>query len=427
MTLAASVRAGLDAVAVGPGDRVLVAASGGLDSTALLHTLVEIGQPVVAAHVDHQLRPDSDADGAFVAELAAKLGVPCVRLAVTVGEGNRQAQARRARYAALADAAREQGCPAVATAHTATDQAETVLLALARGAGLRGLAGMPVERALAPGVRLVRPLLQSARADVEAAARAAGWTWRDDPSNATGVYARNRLRHTVLPALRAEGGADRRIAASADAARAGLAVVQRHLDGLAVGDQRLGLGVAALDAEIQSVLLAEAVARWAPDAARSRAVVARLVALLEAEVGACVEAGGVRVWRERDALRFETDVPAPDLGHLVSTPLDAVPAAFPPDRLTEVVDADRVDGPVALRSWRPGDRIRPLGMDGSRLVVDVLRERGVPRADRPAAAVVTVGDRVAWVVGHRLAASVAVTGGTRRAARWTWRPSRGAG
>ncbi len=140
-------------------------------------------------------------------------------------------------------------------------------------------------------------------------------------------------------------------------------------------------------------------------------------------MGACVESGGLRVWRERDAIRFETGAPVPDLGCLVSTPVDGVPTAFPSDPLAEMVDLDRVDGPVALRFWRAGDRIRPLGLGGSRPVADVLRESGVPRADREAVPVVTVGDRVAWVVGHRLAASVALTDATRRAARWAWRAS----
>ena len=113
-----------------------------MDSTALLRLAVEAGCDVAAVHVDHGLRPDSSQDGAFVAELARALGVPCRIVPSAPAPGNVQAEARAARYAALAEAAAlALGCDAVATAHTADDQAETLLLALVRGAGLRGLAG----------------------------------------------------------------------------------------------------------------------------------------------------------------------------------------------------------------------------------------------------------------------------------------------
>ena len=418
-----AVRAGLDACGVGAYDRVLVACSGGLDSTVLLRSLAALGRPAVAAHVDHGLRESGGGDAAFVEALAADLGLEAAARRVAVAEGNVQAEARRARYAALAEMARDHGCAAVATGHTATDQAETVLMALVRGAGLRGLAGMPRRRSLAEGVDLVRPLLAVPRADVEAAAREAGWTWREDPSNATDAYRRNRLRHTVLPVLRAEAGPglDVRIAASAGAARAGLSLVRQAVGASRPDPARLGLeALRGLDPGVLRLVLAEAAADWAPGAERSRALVERLEALLDAEVGTRVEAGGVAVWRERDALRVEA--PGRGLGgRLEAAPLEGVPEAFPPSPWEEVVDAGALRGPVEVRGWREGDRIRPVGLDGSKLVADLLRERGVPAADRPRVPVVVVGGEVAWVVGHRLAAGVAVGASTRRAVRWTWR------
>ena len=144
-------------------------------------------------------------------------------------------------------------------------------------------------------------------------------------------------------------------------------------------------------------------------------------------MGACVESGGLRVWRERAAVRFETAA-APVLdGMLVSTPLLETPDFFPADRFTEVVDVDRVSGSVQVRGWREGDRIQPVGMVGSRLVSDLLRERGVARADRAHVPVVLVEGEVAWVVGHRLSARVAVTAETRGVLEWAWRRSEGAG
>lgn len=424
MTVAERVRAGLRACGVAPSDHVLVGASAGVDSTVLLRVLVGLGQPVVACHVDHGLREESADEGAFVAALAADLGVPVERRAVVVGPGNVQAEARRARYAALADAARQRGCPFVATGHTADDQAETVLAALVRGAGLRGLGGMPPARPHGPDVVLVRPMLDVLRVELEAEAESQGWSWREDPSNASDAYRRNWLRHNVMPSLASGGGANvaRRVAAAAEAARAAGGLVRDRLAAATEGAGRLRLGaLAVLPLAARSLLLAEAVAAWAPTVPRSRPLLDRLARLPEAEVGTRVEAAGLCVWREPDALRFESVVEAGADGHLTVSRLDAVPAAFDRDPLTEIVDADRAAGALDVRPWRDGDRIRPLGLDGSQLVSDLLRDRGVARADRARVPVVLVDGEIAWVVGHRLAAFVAVGPGTDRAARWAWR------
>lgn len=430
MTLAAQVRDGLRAAGVREADRLAVAVSAGLDSTVLLRTCAALGREVVALHVDHQLRSRGEEDAAFVAALARDLGARFEGLTVEVADGNVQAEARRARYAALAEAAARHRCPWVVTAHTASDQAETVLAALARGAGLRGMAGMPRTRTLRADVTLVRPMLTVARAAIQAEADAHGWTWREDPSNAERAYRRNRLRADVMPWMEAEfgGEVDLRIAASAATARTALGLVQDRLRTLTVAPGRLAVdGLRALALDVRALVLAEAVARWAPEAVRSASGLARLGALIDADVGACAEGGGLRVWRERDVLRFEAIAPPVLDGVLVSTPLSDSPGSFPADRFTEVVDADRVPGRIEVRGWRKGDRIRPVGMEGSRLVSDLLRERGVPRADRARVPVVLVEGEVAWVVGHRLSSQVAVTPETRRVLEWAWRRSEGTG
>ena len=423
--LAEAVREGLAACGVGPHDRLLVAASGGLDSTALVQTLAAIGQPAVLAHVDHGLRPDAGQDGAFVGRLAQHLGLRAERLAVTVGPGNVQSQARRARYRALAEAARSLDCAAVATGHTATDQTETVLMALVRGAGLRGLAGMPPRRTLDGTVDLVRPLLGVTRDALADAARQRGWAWREDPSNGGEAYRRNRLRHIVLPVLRDEGGpgVEQRVALAARHARDALALARSLVEHDRIPLDRLR----ALPAAARRAVIAEAVACWTPEALRSRSLIERLAGLVDAPVGARVASSGIQVWRERDALRYDGATgEGPAAGTFASEPLDRVPAAFPAEPFTEIVDLDATDG-AGLRRWHPGDRIRPLGLGGSRAVSELLRERGVAVADRAAVAVVARGDEVLWVVGHRLAAAAAVTAKTQRAARWTWHRDEGAG
>jgi len=200
---------------------VLVAVSGGPDSVALLRGLTAVRRPgsgqLIAAHFNHALRgEDSDADEAFVVDLCGRQGIPCQvgRAEWTAGmpdkaTGNDREQAgvrseaalRAARYQFLCETACRVGARYVATGHTADDQAETVLLRILRGTGIAGLAGIRQHRQLTPGVSLVRPLLTVSRRQVREYLEALGQTCRDDRSNADLRYARNRIRHELLPHL----------------------------------------------------------------------------------------------------------------------------------------------------------------------------------------------------------------------------------
>lgn len=450
--------------------RTAVAVSGGLDSTALLRLSVEAGCDVVAVHVDHGLRPDSNDAAAFVGELARALGVTSRVVRASPAAGNVQAEARSVRYAALETVARELACDAVATAHTADDQAETLLLALVRGAGLRGLAAMPPARPVSRGsdLALLRPLLGTERAELAAVAEAEGWVWREDASNAGEAYRRNRFRHTVLPALRAEGGPGtaRRIAAAAAAARAALDDVgpARRLRDLGTADARGGwlptAALAALAAPARRALWAEALAAWT-DGPRSAPVVASVDALLDAEAGRRVGLGRWTAWRDRDRIRLVADAPrsrvetvaGPPPWTLV-TPLGTLTAALEtesalpggegsasvrsagPGRgpggepgvrgtVSEAVHADALASGAELRPWRAGDRMRPLGLGGSRLVSDVLQDRRVPPSEKARQLVLVAGGDVLWLVGHRLAEAAAAQAGAPTV-QLVWRPVAGA-
>jgi len=180
---------------------VVVGCSGGADSLALLALAVDGGLAPIAVHVDHGLRPDSDREAGIVADAAARLGAGFDARRVTIaGEANLEARARTARYDALEAARVAHGATAVLVAHTADDQAETVLLNFLRGSGSAGLAGMPARRG-----RVVRPLLAARRADVRAECTRRELTPWEDPSNDD---RRNWIRREVLPLLEQGAGRD---------------------------------------------------------------------------------------------------------------------------------------------------------------------------------------------------------------------------
>ena len=202
--LAGAVARGADALGIPDGQHLLLAVSGGPDSMALLHGAARLGPErgwrLTVAHLDHALRADSARDAEFVAAGAAGLGLACelrrtdvTALAATEGRSLEDA-ARQARYRFFEEVAAPDAL--IATAHTADDSAETVVLNLVRGSGLAGVSGIPARRG-----RIVRPLLQARREELRRALDAQGIAYRIDPSNADLSYARNRIRHEVLPAL----------------------------------------------------------------------------------------------------------------------------------------------------------------------------------------------------------------------------------
>ncbi|SFD57082.1 tRNA(Ile)-lysidine synthase [Micromonospora sediminimaris] len=324
---------------------VLVACSGGADSLALAAATAFVapraGRAAGLVTVDHGLQAGSRHRAEAVARWATEAGlapVEVVRVEVAGRPGGPEAAARDARYQALAEVAGGYRASALLTGHTRDDQAETVLLALARGAGPRGLAGMPARRDLA-GTPLVRPLLEIGRAETRAACVALGLVPWDDPHNSDPAYARSRVRADVLPVLiRALGpGVLDNLARTAALVAADNAVLDElAVEALSRARHPAGGLATRILAELAPAVRGRVLRTWAhelgaPPAALSHRHVAALDALVTAWRGqrASYLPGGLRVLRRDDRLVSESSPaspadPAPVSEAVGSAPDDAV-------------------------------------------------------------------------------------------------------
>jgi tRNA(Ile)-lysidine synthase len=424
--------------ACGAAGPVVVGVSGGLDSTVLLDALVRAGVPVVGVHVHHGLRgADADADAAHAEALCAARGVPFVlRRAEHPPESNRQAWGRALRYRVFVETARAHGAAWAATAHHADDQAETVLLALLRGTGPRGLAGMAEVRRLEGGVRLVRPLLALPRAALRAYVETHALTWREDASNADPRYRRAALRRDVMPRLEAlSPGAAARIARSAafvGAERRLAAPAWRRLFASALVPTPTGgqVHAAALDGLPEAVrtgVLFEAVRRFLHRGATVDLAL-RLDRHLHAQVGRRLVLGGVTVYRTRKGLAFVQAAAEGQVGRVLEPGASVAlpggrltleiappPAWFARDPNVAWFDADALALPLIVRVWQAGDRIVPFGMAGHQNVSDVLTNANLEpdvRARTPV--VLDAHGAVVAVVGVRAGHVAPLTDATRR-------------
>lgn len=194
------------------GSRVVLAVSGGVDSMVMLHLFARFAEAadltLTAAHVNHGLRGAvSDGDEELVGKVAAEYGIPFKSTRWQFdGAGNLQDRARQFRMDFFSTVAREMDARFIATGHNQNDQAETVLMHLIRGAGLKGLSGIPWRATFADGITIVRPLLGVGRNEIEAYARERSIAFAEDASNATDAYARNEVRHKLMPAMEGFNG-----------------------------------------------------------------------------------------------------------------------------------------------------------------------------------------------------------------------------
>ena len=432
--LSALARAVRDSGLLAEGSRGVALVSGGADSAALAAGLVEVLGPdgVLALHLNYGLRESAGGDEETCRELCGRLETELVVERPSLEGGNVQAQARDARYAAAEGLRRERRLDWIAAGHTRTDLAETVLYRLATSPGRRALLGLPARRG-----SLIRPLLGLRRDQVRALVSEAGLPYADDPTNEEPLYARNRIRNEVLPVL---GEIGPEAEATIAETQAELGEESEVLDRIAsdflaeTGAEGAGAisreSLAPLEPALRRLALralAERATGVSVPLGRSRA--AQIWRLLAEPEGGVIElGGGVEARVEHGHVRFAAGSPE-ELGESVlSIPgvcrfgpwevraeLEAgVPAADGPD--LAVLDPDAVGGSLVVRGWREGDRMRPLGLGGSKSLQDLFTDRKVPRSLRHALPVVASGERIAWIAGVAVSEEFVARPGAERAA-----------
>ena len=431
------------------GQTVLIGASGGADSTALLLLLSRLAPrldiAVRAAYFDHELRGKkaSAAERQAVEALARSACAPLITASGDVRGHARKRRlgieeaARELRYAFLAEAAREAGARVVAVGHTADDQVETILMHILRGSGLSGLAGMlprspwPVSALGGDDLTLVRPLLETRRAETEAYCRESGIEPLADVSNRSPRYRRNVVRNDLLPLLReyvpgVDASLLRLARAAASERQAQDETAARLLDDAATGEAgRIRLSIASLrqaPPDLLPLTMRLAASRLLHDTrdlserhllAMARAIGKPAGTSLDLPRGLKlrVDYGEVMLSladRGAEPLPIEgVDLTLPGEtragGWRLEASLVVGVATLPESPWEATVDADTLVGKLSVRRRRPGDRFQPLGIRGTKKLQDFFVDLKIPRAARSGVPLVCVGEAIAWVVGHRIA------------------------
>ncbi len=433
-----------------PGGRILVAVSGGPDSVALLHILLDLrpgwGWEIAAAHLHHGLRGgEADADLAFTAQMVEGLGIPFFHRVLPPGGlmeagGSLQEAARVARYAFLEETLHEWGGQRIAVGHQADDQAETVVSALLRGAGTRGLRGMPYRRGA-----VVRPILDITRQEILDYLAERSIPFRQDPSNEEMSYKRNWIRHELIPSMsRFNQGVAGLLRQTARICMDEDDLLQAQAEKVWNETILLREGVVEIPAEryrqehraIRRRILVkayevvrgdakglafrhvEAMDRLALDRGRER--------WLHLPGGVRLVVGGGRVvlgpaeaMRPRSLLHrvvFPGETRVPEAGLRIRWDVvDGRTGRTAPVRGESVhMDLDAIQGGLLLRGPRAGDRLRPVGLGGTKKVHDILVDSKVPRRLRWRVPLLVDDAGVVWVVGHELDQRVRPHRETRR-------------
>jgi len=452
------------------GDRVVIGVSGGPDSLCLLDTLHHLGFPLICAHLDHGLRQESSDEAAYVKSIAQSYNLPFEierqGVALKAGSGvSLEEAARLARYNFLVRVARKNNAHVIATGHSADDQVETVLMHFLRGTGPSGLRGMLPDTPLdswvgipdAQGIRLIRPLLALNRDQTEDHCQAVGLEPVIDSSNMDHAFFRNRIRHELLPLLETYNPGIRQVLLRL--ARIMTAEVDLMAEMVAsdwesvfepLGDSALLLRVESMKGKplaLQRALLRSAIKKLQPsvrdvsfdtierglqfvsDPIRpaSRPLIADLMLRDLGEEILLYHTDSPVVFDRLPQLIGDAQVEVPIPGEvelvggwkLITASESIAPGSYQTYLNTlegdfAVIDESSLSAPLSVRSRVPGDRIQPLGLEGTTKVSDIMINNHIPDLARARWPIVVSGDEVVWVAGIRMSHLFRLTEGTGR-------------
>lgn len=416
------------------GSNILIACSGGLDSSVLLHLMTTQNCQLGVAHLNYRLRgTDSKADEKFVAALAKQYDLPFhlkttdTAVLVENSKDSLQMVARDLRYNWFAQLCEDHHYDFVMTAHHADDALETLLMHLERGSGLKGLLGIPKQNG-----NILRPLLDYSKEDILDYAKSFDLNWREDSSNQTNAYKRNELRNLVIPVLKK----------SLPNIVAQSRISQNHLK---QSEQLVAAYLASLKGKVwtqnQNELQIQLNALM--QLPESEAVLFHLLApygftdwskiyqLPGAESGKTIAAPGYRLLKDRDFLIMTPTAtndqekywiePKQDQAHLpIKFRFEIKSQLEPVDSSSIFVDADRLQFPLCLRNWQAGDRFIPFGMQGSKKISDYLIDQKISRFEKEKIWLLCSDKKIVWLLGHRADDRFKVTEKTSNLLKITW-------
>ena len=440
---------------VTPGNTIVLAVSGGIDSIIMLHLFAALRADwdfhLAVAHINHQLRgEESDGDEAFVRRAALSLEIPFFGKRVdTLGHAaathlSKQEAARNLRYEFFEEVRQQRTADCVATAHQADDNAETVLMNALRGAGVRGLSGIPERR---EDGKIIRPLLFARRRDIEQYANDRKIEFRSDSSNESTKYWRNYVRQTIIPMLEASAGSD--VIASLNTLSQLMhqldlmisAEVRASMDDSAfiMDDGECSVAISLLQSKppyLQEGMILEVFRKIGAEVESDK--VHRVLGLCDLETGSVVQLSKtLHVFRDRDRLTFVRPGKTPNLHQVVllgdsysfsdfrfslSAPVSR-PASFGSDHRIEFVDATKLGDHLVLRSWRDGDWFIPLGMKTKKKVSDFFIDEKIPLMQKRGIPILESDGLVVWVCGKRLDDRFKITPETKSVVRIEFYPT----
>ncbi|MBR4583857.1 MAG: tRNA lysidine(34) synthetase TilS [Bacteroidales bacterium] len=403
------------------GTRLLCAVSGGIDSIVMLHLLNEMNYECVVAHCNFKLRgEESDGDEQFVRQMCEKLFVPCF---VNVFDTHKYADetglsiqmaARKLRYDWFYELAEKENCQYIALAHNSDDQAETAILNIVRGTGIRGVSGMKPLLG-----KLFRPLIEVSRADIAQISADDKIPYHDDSTNATTKYARNKVRHLVLPLLQEINAAAkenilRSVSYFADTERIMNDYVRMAKENaLSYEGNVMKIDVAKVlqTAAPSTVFFEMLVGGGVPKPLASESI-----CLLDAQTGRKCMLADMEVVRNRDFIEvyksesqnedFEATINV--IGDLKKYGFNISMAYCDDDFACErnpkiaYLDVKKLKFPLTLRNWRFGDKFIPLGMKGSRKLSDFFKDEKLSQSQKSKVQVLESDGKISWVVGMRI-------------------------